>query len=92
MTGFHKLYHRKTYALHCFQLILEFKGLVFGRQDVSRWDVLKGLVSDWRLEGAKYNVSESSLSSFMQREYAHATECGLNKAVQRLDSSGSRSL
>ena len=59
MTGFHDLCHRKTCALHCLQLILVFEGLVFGRQDVSRWDVLIGLVSDWRLDSAKYNISES---------------------------------
>ena len=36
-----------------------FEGLVFSRQDVSRWDVPVGLVSDRRLESAKHNVSES---------------------------------
>ena len=68
MTGLHNLCQRKTCTLHCLQLILVFEGLVFGRQDVSRWDVPIGLVSDRRLESAKLNVSESRTIIFHAME------------------------
>ena len=58
MTGFHNLCPRKSCALHCLQLILIFEGLVLLSQDISRWDVFIGLVSDWRLESAKHTVLE----------------------------------
>ena len=44
------------------------EGPVFGRQDVSRWDVSVGLVSNRRLESAKYNVSESRTIIFYTME------------------------